>query len=104
MDALRNFEPMVLILSVPGAVLGWLTELFLAGRETRQAQILRATDYHRPIVAAPRLVSVCLSGGGIKRSKEVGDSCPVLAKELEQRLTTLRCSAKSAILRLGPDG
>ncbi len=90
-------NPMVLILSVPGAVLGWLIpNFFLAGRvKTRQAQILREL----PIIID--LMIVCAQAGlGLlmavdKVSKEVGDSCPVLAKELEQLINDVKVFAKS---------
>lgn len=90
-------NPMVLILSVPGAVLGWLIpNFFLAGRvRKRQDQILREL----PIIID--LMIVCAQAGlGLlmavdKVSKEVGDSCPILSLELAQLINDVKVFAKS---------
>ena len=80
-------NPMVLILSVPGAVLGWLIpNFFLAGRvKTRQAQILREL----PIIID--LMIVCAQAGlGLLMAVD-----KVLAKELEQLINDVKVFAKS---------
>lgn len=90
-------NPINLLLSVPAAVLGWLVpNFFLGGRvKKRQAEILKEL----PIIID--LLIVCAQAGlGLlqavdKVSREVHESCPYLATELEQLINDVKIFAKS---------
>lgn len=94
--------PWLLFLVPFAALLGWMMpNFFLAGRvKTRQAQILREL----PTVID--LLIVCAQAGlGLlmavdKVSKEIGDSCPVLAIELQQLIQDVKLFAKSVPIAL----
>ncbi len=95
MGAANN--PFMILLTPFSALLGWLVpNFFLGGRvKKRQNQILRElpTIIDLLIVCAQAGLGLMLAVD--KVSKEVGDTCPVLATEMQQLIQDVKIFAKS---------
>src|SRR6185369_11051217 len=90
-------NPFNLILCVPTVFLGWLLpNFFLAARvKTRQKQILRELPTIIDLLIVCAQAGLGLMMGVDKVSKEIGDSCPVIASELAQLINDVKIFAKS---------
>jgi tight adherence protein C len=95
MGATNN--PMLLLLMPFCALLGWLMpNFFLAARvKKRQNQILRELPTIIDLLIVCAQAGLGLMLGVDKVSKEVGDSCPVLAIEMQQLIQDVKIFAKS---------
>ncbi|MBX9952650.1 MAG: type II secretion system F family protein [Candidatus Obscuribacterales bacterium] len=91
-----------LILAIPTALLGWmLPNFFLAGRvKKRQALILRELPTIIDLLIVCAQAGLGLMMGVDKVSKEIGDSCPILAEEMRQLISDVKIFAKSVPIAL----
>lgn len=91
-----------LLLCIPAAILGWLMpNFFLAGRVAKRKNLILS---ELPTIID--LLVVCAQAGlGLlmsvdKVSKETGDSCPILAVELQQLINDVKVFSKSVPIAL----
>jgi len=86
-----------ILLCVPAAILGWLfPNFFLAARvKKRQNLILNELPTILDLLIVCAQAGLGLLAAVDKVSKEVGDSCPVLATELAQLINDVKIFAKS---------
>lgn len=90
-------NPLLLLLTPFSALLGWLLpNFFLAGRvKKRQYMILHELPTIIDLLIVCAQAGLGLMLGVDKVSKEVGDSCPLLAVELQQLIQDVKIFAKS---------
>lgn len=95
-------NPFNLLLAIPTALLGWmLPNFFLAARvKKRQSNILRELPTVIDLLIVCAQAGLGLLMGVDKVSKEIGDSCPILAEELEQLINDVKMFAKSVPIAL----
>ncbi|HEY9785973.1 MAG TPA: type II secretion system F family protein [Candidatus Obscuribacterales bacterium] len=95
-------NPLNLLLAIPTALLGWmLPNFFLASRvKKRQAKILAELPTIIDLLIVCAQAGLGLLMGVDKVSKEIGDSCPILAQELEQLINDVKIFAKSVPIAL----
>jgi len=90
-------NPVMLLLTPFGALLGWLLpNFFLAGRvKKRQNQVLRELPTVIDLLIVCAQAGLGLMMGVDKISREVTDSCPILCIEMQQLIQDVKIFAKS---------
>jgi tight adherence protein C len=90
-------NPVMLLLTPFGALLGWIMpNFFLGGRvKKRQNQVLRELPTVIDLLIVCAQAGLGLMMGVDKISREVTDSCPVLCIEMQQLIQDVKIFAKS---------
>jgi tight adherence protein C len=94
--------PWLLLLTPFAALLGWMMpNFFLAGRvKARQAQILKELPTVIDLLIVCAQAGLGLLMGVDKVGREIGESCPILAVELQQLIQDVKLFAKSVPIAL----
>ena len=94
--------PWLLLLTPFAALLGWMMpNFFLAGRvKTRQNQILKELPTVIDLLIVCAQAGLGLLMGVDKVGREIGESCPILAVELQQLIQDVKLFAKSVPIAL----
>jgi tight adherence protein C len=94
--------PWLLLLTPFAALLGWMMpNFFLAGRvRARQAQILKELPTVIDLLIVCAQAGLGLLMGVDKVGREIGESCPILAVELQQLIQDVKLFAKSVPIAL----